>query len=190
MMQELHVGEDVIPYSVEHSRRSRRLRLTMHPGGHLTVTVPFRVSLGHVNTLLEVHKVWILRQRAKQISKEIQHLPSMTDITAYRVQRSVANNLVTRLLQDMQQTERLPPHTITIKNHRTRWGSCSKRGNLNFNYRIVFLPVELARYIVVHEVCHLYELNHSPNFWKYVARLVPDHRVCRARLRGYAWRAV
>ncbi len=190
MTQQLWIGGESIPYTIEHSRRSRRLRLTMRPGGHLTVTVPAGVSFDRVKPLIESHQTWILKQHARQINVQVQHLPSMTDVAAYRAQRSLAKSLVWRLLEDIQQTESLPQHTVTIKNHRTRWGSCSKQGNLNFNYRIVFLPLDLARYIVVHEICHLYELNHSRAFWNHVARLVPNHREQRARLRGYTWRAV
>ena len=72
---------------------------------------------------------------------------------------------------------------VTIKNHKSRWGSCSKKGNLNFNYKIALLPSELADYIIVHELCHLGEFNHSSRFWALVAKAIPNHRVLRARLR-------
>src|SRR5690242_13710613 len=71
---------------------------------------------------------------------------------------------------------------IAIKNHKSRWGSCSRKGNLNFSYRIVYLPPEVADYIVIHELCHLGEFNHSPAFWALVAQTCPDHRALRARL--------
>jgi len=72
---------------------------------------------------------------------------------------------------------------ITIKNQKTRWGSCSKKGNLNFNYRILFLPEETRDYIVVHEICHLKELNHSRKFWALVAQVFPNHKEIRRGLR-------
>lgn len=64
---------------------------------------------------------------------------------------------------------------VAIRDQRTRWGSCSSKQNLNFNYRIVFLPSHLADYIIVHEVCHLLELNHGPQFWAHVARACPEY---------------
>lgn len=76
-------------------------------------------------------------------------------------------------------------HRVAIRNQKTRWGSCSKKGNLNFNYRIVSLPFHLADYIIVHELCHLGEFNHSQKFWNLVAQAVPDHRARRRELRGF-----
>ena len=72
---------------------------------------------------------------------------------------------------------------ISIRNQRTRWGSCSKKGNLNFNYRLLILPQYLADYIIIHELCHLKEMNHSQGFWNLVARVFPNHLEIRKKLR-------
>ena len=72
---------------------------------------------------------------------------------------------------------------VFIKNSRTRWGSCSSKGNLNFNYRLALIEPELVDYVVVHELCHLKHFNHSPLFWAEVARAVPNWKLLRKRLR-------
>lgn len=72
---------------------------------------------------------------------------------------------------------------IVIRNQKTRWGSCSRKGNLNFNYKIALLPPESADYIIVHELCHLGEFNHSQKFWDLVAKTIPDYLVIRKDLR-------
>ncbi|MCH7604901.1 M48 family metallopeptidase [Patescibacteria group bacterium] len=73
---------------------------------------------------------------------------------------------------------------ISIRNQKTRWGSCSKHGNLNFSYKVLFLPEELADYIIVHELCHLQELNHSQKFWDLVAQTFPNYKEKRRQLRS------
>ncbi|MCU0680470.1 MAG: M48 family metallopeptidase, partial [Planctomycetes bacterium] len=72
---------------------------------------------------------------------------------------------------------------ISIKNQGTRWGSCSSKGNINFNYKILFMPKEMSDYIIVHELCHLKELNHSKNFWNLVAKFIPDYQKIRQDLK-------
>jgi predicted metal-dependent hydrolase len=94
-----------------------------------------------------------------------------------------ARQLVHERVRHFNQAYGFPVGRIFIKNHRSRWGSCSQKGNLNFNYKIVFLPAELADYIVVHELCHLREFNHSPRFWRLVEEVIPDHRKRRLALR-------
>jgi hypothetical protein len=74
-------------------------------------------------------------------------------------------------------------NSIGIRNQKTRWGSCSAKGNLNFNYKIALLPQAHADYIIVHELCHLKEMNHSPKFWKLVEKTVLDYKLLRKQLR-------
>ena len=77
---------------------------------------------------------------------------------------------------------------ISIKRQKTRWGSCSRAGNLSFNYWITFLPSRLLDYVVVHEICHLKEFNHSRKFWTLLAETFPDYAVLKKQLRTYRLR--
>lgn len=72
---------------------------------------------------------------------------------------------------------------VRIKGQRTLWGSCSRQGNLNFNWRLTLAPAEVMDYVVLHEVAHRLEMNHSPRFWAIVARHCPDHKAHRRWLR-------
>ena len=74
---------------------------------------------------------------------------------------------------------------ISIRNQKTRWGSCSSLGNLNFNYRLFFMPDELMDYVIVHELCHRIHMNHSKQFWKEVEKYYPEYRKAQNVLRKY-----
>ncbi|HBX23833.1 MAG TPA: M48 family peptidase [Desulfotomaculum sp.] len=77
------------------------------------------------------------------------------------------------------------PTAIKIKQQKSRWGSCSARGNLNFNWKLVMAPIEIIDYVVVHELCHLIRLDHSAEFWHLVASLMPDYKKKRQWLREF-----
>ena len=72
---------------------------------------------------------------------------------------------------------------ITIRNQKTRWGSCSSKGNLNFNVALMLVPEEVMDYVVVHELTHRKEMNHSQSFWTEVERVCPEYRKYRAWLK-------
>jgi predicted metal-dependent hydrolase len=74
------------------------------------------------------------------------------------------------------------PRAVQIRTQRTRWGSCSARGTISLNAALLFLDPSLVRYLLVHELCHLRQLNHSAASWRQVARFEPDHRELDARL--------
>jgi predicted metal-dependent hydrolase len=75
---------------------------------------------------------------------------------------------------------------VAIKNMKSRWGSCSSKGNLNFHYRVAFLPEELLDYVIVHELCHLKLFNHSKAFWNLVAEKSPNYSQLRKQLQHHA----
>ncbi|GIW69904.1 MAG: hypothetical protein KatS3mg101_0651 [Patescibacteria group bacterium] len=101
----------------------------------------------------------------------------------YKQNKKRANLIITKLARHFAALYNVKINRISIRNQKTRWGSCSKSGNLNFNYKLIFLPQELRNYVIIHEICHLLEFNHSKKFWAQVEILVPNYKEVRKVLR-------
>ncbi len=177
------LGKEV-PYELKTSMRARALRLSVYPGGSLVVTAPNFISEGRVEDFLTRKSHWVI--------EKIEHLKKFVGTfiqkrsggkREYRLLKSQAHILAQSRVEHFNSIYQFKYDRISIRNQKTRWGSCSKRGNLSFNYKIVKLPVYLQDYLVVHELCHLGEFNHSQKFWDLVARTVPNYRVLRKELK-------
>lgn len=114
-----------------------------------------------------------MRRRSVRTKKERTH---------YALHKETARKIVHERIAHWLTHIPVVPGRISIKNQSSRWGSCSTKGNLNFNYRLALIPLELADYVIVHELCHLIEFNHSPNFWAHVERVLPDYEMKRKAL--------
>ena len=101
----------------------------------------------------------------------------------YLAHKETARSFVHERVEHYASLHEFPYKRIAIRNTKRSWGSCSELGNLNFNYRIIFLPQSLAEYIIVHELCHLWEMNHSKHYWHHVGQILPDYRERRRALK-------
>ena len=77
------------------------------------------------------------------------------------------------------------PGRVAIRDQKSRWGSCSRKGNLNFNWKLIMAPPQVLDYVVIHELCHLWEFNHSPRFWALVEAQMPEYEVWKKWLKGH-----
>jgi len=103
----------------------------------------------------------------------------------YQKWKESARFLVFKKVEDFNRIYGFTYNRIFIRNQKTRWGSCSSNKNLGYNYKIIFLPEPCADYLIVHELCHLGEFNHSSRFWELVAHTVPDYKEKRKLLRRF-----
>lgn len=87
-------------------------------------------------------------------------------------------------MERFSQAVGVTPSSVGIKTFKGRWGSCSTKGNLLLNWKVIIAPNRIVDYVVVHELCHLHEHNHSPRFWQHVARVIPDYVECRQWLKA------
>jgi predicted metal-dependent hydrolase len=181
MLKSITLNNQNINYNLKTSSRSRNLRLTVCCDASLVVTKPQGIADNLVDKFLQAKTNWILDKI--QYFKNHASSQVKTDPKEYRQYKKEALHVARRLLAEYNQFYNFKINTVRIKNQKTRWGSCSHYGNLNFSYRLVVLPEDLARYIIIHELCHLKELNHSVRFWSLVAQTCPDYLEKRKRLR-------
>jgi len=163
------------------------MRLEIHRDGALVVTVPARMRPEFVEKFLTEKFQWIQKKLA-ELKDRAAKRPTLALVGSYLENKNQARDLVIRKIEHFNRFYQFGFNKISIRNQKTRWGSCSRRGNLNFNYKIALLPEKLADYIIVHELCHLKEFNHSRNFWSLVARTFPDYRELRRELKRYELR--
>jgi predicted metal-dependent hydrolase len=121
---------------------------------------------------------YVLRRR-----RRLKRIP--TNNIEYKKHKAEALALVMGRIEYFNAHYNFKYKKISIKQQRTRWGSCSRQGNLNFNYKLLFLPEQLRDYVIVHELCHLNQFNHSPAFWQLVAQTFPRAKALRKQL--IAW---
>ena len=155
-------------------RSSRRTIAVEIKGGRVIVRAPLRMSKVEIEKFISSKADWI--NKHLETAKQRQSVPVQL-FTAAKIQQ-----LADAALQDIPQRVRkyaaiigVTVGRITIRNQKTRWGSCSSKGNLNFNCLLMLCPEEIRDYVVVHELCHRKELNHSTRFWNEVARVMPDY---------------
>jgi predicted metal-dependent hydrolase len=160
------------------------MSIIVRSDGTVTITLPHGCGNSHAEAFFSTKKEWVRRAiRKMEQRKNLPHTIPQASKEDFAAWKERARTLVGERLRHFNALYGLAWNRITIKNTSTRWGSCSKRKNLNFNYRIVFLPPTLADYLVVHELCHLAALDHSDNFWNLVGKAIPDYKACRKLLR-------
>lgn len=175
MKRRITLHNKTINYAVKKSKRARRLRVAVYCDSAVVVTAPQGLSESKIEHFLRLKAAWVLDKIAyfRNLGKTIQ-LPRGK--RAFKKYRNEALAFVENKIADINKIYNYSYNEIVVKNHKSRWGSCSKKRNLNFNYRVIFLPVRLAEYIIAHELCHLGALDHSRKFWGLVERVVPDFR--------------
>jgi predicted metal-dependent hydrolase len=175
------VGEREERVEIHRSRRVRRWSLTVPWGEPARLTVPRWMDDDETAEILESHRAWIASERAKQVPRLQLDERAVSEDDA----RRGARELVTMVVEEEAPALGVSYRRIEIRDQRTRWGSCSPRGTLSFNWRLVLAPFDVLDYVVVHELCHLREPNHSPRFWRLVAAHRPGWREQRDWLRDH-----
>lgn len=151
--------------------------------GRVVVRCPMRASDAKAKAFAESHREWI-EKHYQEMQERISKRPVFTEEESRRY-REQARRTLTEKTAWWAQRMGVTYGRIAIRQQATRWGSCSGKGNLNYNWMLTLLPEELQDYVVVHELAHRKEMNHSSRFWELVRKELPDYQSRRKRLRDY-----
>jgi predicted metal-dependent hydrolase len=159
-------------------RWARRYILRVLDDGTLRVTMPRRGSKREAEAFVERSGEWIARQRLKHAAR-----PSAVHPDEAALKRRAAKELPVELLA-LAGAHGITVTRVSIRNQRTRWGACSSNGSITLNWRLVLVPPFVREYVMIHELMHRRELNHSKRFWRHVIAACPQHQEARKWLRA------
>lgn len=142
------------------------LKVLEHKGGNTNVNLTDGQFLVGINVDIPIEK------RRGEIQRKLEQ---------WYIRR--AKELITERLELFSDKIGVKVNTVRFKNQKTRWGSCSQKGNLNFNWKLVMAPTFIVDYVVVHELCHFKQMNHSPEFWRLVGSQISDYKEMRKWLK-------
>ena len=185
MKRRIEINKKKFEYGLQRRRGTRCVRLAIYSDGNFVVSAPRWYPLYVIRKFLEDKSEWIWEKLGK-INFEAVRAVRQEEDSRYKAGKKSAKELIQSKLEFFNQHYNFSYNRVSVKNQKTCWGSASRKGNLNFNYKIANLPEELQDYITVHELCHLKELNHSRNFWKLVEETVPAYRELRKKLKNYS----
>ncbi len=182
MKKTITVNGTLIEYTHKKSAKAKRIRIAIYRGGEIILTTPVGMPELLAVQFFRSKAGWVLEKYAK--AKTLPPPDKADTRGEYLKHKTAALKLVKERLVHFNQHYGFKYNRVSIKNHKSLWGSCSRRGNLNFNYKLALVSPELADYVIVHELCHLKEFNHSPKFWSLVAETIPDYKQLRKAIKG------
>ena len=170
----------MIEYELIRSNR-KTLTIQVKPDGSVIVRAPVRLAEYRIAKFVKDHETWIFAQQEK-LEKYHENMHVITDEER---QEGIlqAKKIFPERTAYFAERMGVTYNRITIREQKTRWGSCSSAGNLNFNWKLVLMPSELLDYVVVHELTHLLERGHNVHFYGILDQVYPNWKACRERLK-------
>lgn len=172
-------------YKLIRSKR-RSVGIEIKPDLQVIVRAPYGITRAEIDSIVYRKEEWIvkhlelMRKKAEERQSQPQTQLSPQELRALADE---ACRVIPERVAYYAAILGVSYGRITIRNQKTRWGSCSAKGNLNFNCRLMRMPAEIVDYVVVHELCHRLEMNHSARFWALVERIIPDYKMRRKWLK-------
>lgn len=170
-------------YELKRRRGQRSIRVSVKPGGGITVTAGLLLPKYMIDSFVLAKRAWI-NQSVEKMRAWKPGVLAVDHRQEYLANREQALEIVRKRVEYFNQLYQFEISSITIRYMKCQWGSCSRSRRLNFNYKLIFLPQDLMDYVIVHELSHLAEFNHSSRFWQHVSRAIPDWKQRRSALRS------
>jgi len=168
--------------------KSRRKTLQIEIKDDCTVVVraPYWVSRAQIDDFIARQREWLQKNLAR-IRSKAEALPIQDKLTEHQLDKLTceAKERIPAKVAEYAKIIGVTYKRVTIRSQKTRWGSCSSNGNLNFNCLLMLLPDAVADYVIIHELCHLIEPNHSDAFWRTVEKYCPDYKMLKQYLREH-----
>jgi predicted metal-dependent hydrolase len=171
------------PVLLEHSRRARRIVISVRPGRGVRVAVPRHTSFKSAIEFVHAKKSWINEHLVK-VQKYEKRKQAFNEIFLSIDKTGAKQKIITRLTELAKQYK-FHYNKVSIRNQRTRWGSCSAKGNISLNIKLVALPPELFDYVILHELVHTRVPNHSKKFWQELDKYIEDGKAKAKKLIEY-----
>jgi len=163
---------DVGPVLLQRSVRAKRMSITIKPFKGIRVAVPRGVSFAMAAQMAHAKSAWMKNHCARM--KELEKHCEAAAANKVQVDRDEAGKILTERLAAIARKHGYRYNRVSIRNQKTRWGSCSSRNNISLNMKLTLLPDELRDYIILHELVHTRVKNHGPDFWQEMLRVEPD----------------
>lgn len=177
----------MIDYKLIRSKR-KTLALYVRQDGTVEVRAPLRTREAYIEDFITKKQDWILNSQKKILERNTSR--KIIELTAgeeadYKFQ---AKEYLKLKCQFFSRRMGILHGNVKVNGAKSRWGSCNRKGDINFTYRLIFVPEDLIDYVVVHELAHIKELNHSAGFWAIVEQAMPDYKSRRKRLKEFQYR--
>ena len=173
----------MIAYQYELKRSNRKsISVEISREAKIIVRAPLKMKKSDIDAFLNSKSEWIDKHLAS-VKENISSAPRKLTEEEKKELKKNAKKVIEKRTQYYAQIMRLDYRTISIRLQKTRFGSCSTKNNLNFNALIALMPQEILDYVIVHELSHLKEMNHSPAFWHEVEKVIPDYKTKRKWLK-------
>ena len=169
------------PYELKRSKR-KSISVEISTDARVIVRAPLNMRKENVELFLLMKSNWI-KDHLANMQKRLSDIPKKLSEEEISNLKKVAKKEILTRVEYYSKQMGVEYERIAIRTQKTRFGSCSSKKNLNFNLAIMLMPTEIMDYVIVHELAHLKEMNHSPLFWQEVGKILPNYKQCRAWLK-------